>query len=95
MFSTTFPKSFPTREISIRIPIRHDVCARSTAASGSAKPLYNDADLIPYESKPADPLDTKGRPSFDGPFPNPSHAVYCLLKVCRVKFDSEVMTVAK
>jgi hypothetical protein len=50
MFSTTFPKSFPTRENSIRIPIRHDVCARSTAASGSAKQLYNDADLIPYES---------------------------------------------
>jgi hypothetical protein len=35
------------------------------------------------------------RPSFDGPLPNPSHAIYCLLKVRRIKFDPEVLTIAK
>jgi hypothetical protein len=33
--------------------------------------------------------------SFDSPLPNPSHAIYCLLKVRRVKLDPEVLTIAK
>ena len=33
--------------------------------------------------------------SLDSPFPNPSHTIYCLLKVRRIKFDPEVLTIAK
>ena len=37
----------------------------------------------------------KSRLSFDSPFPNPSHAIDSLLKVRRVEFDPEVLTIAK